>query len=188
MKRVFLLLAAAALCVFSGCGSAQREASSAGSPVFVSGNSEMLEKAPSAPESSRAEASSRQTPESGNSEQGDTMKTIRIITESGSFSAKLYDNETAEAFASMLPLTLEMTELNGNEKYHYFSESLPTNSEKPERIHAGDLMLYGSDCLVLFYESFSTVYSYTPLGALDDPAGLAEALGSGNVQVSFQAE
>ena len=46
-------------------------------------------------------------------------------------------------------------------------------------------MLYGSDCLVLFYQSFTTIYSYTPLGQLTDPTGLAQALGSGNVEITF---
>ena len=33
------------------------------------------------------------------------------------FTATLLDNPTATAFKSMLPLTMNMTELNGNEKY-----------------------------------------------------------------------
>lgn len=47
-------------------------------------------------------------------------------------------------------------------------------------------MLYGSDCLVLFYEDFATSYGYTPLGKVDDPAGLVEAVGSGAMEVTFQ--
>ena len=47
-----------------------------------------------------------------------------------------------------------MSELNGNEKYFYLESALPTVSEQVEEIHAGDLMLYGDDCLVLFYQSF----------------------------------
>lgn len=46
-------------------------------------------------------------------------------------------------------------------------------------------MLYGSECVVLFYESFSTSYTYTPIGHVQNPAGLAEALGGSSVTVSF---
>lgn len=72
-----------------------------------------------------------------------------------------------------------MSELHGNEKYYYFNKSLPTNSERVGRIENGDLMLYGSDCLVLFYESFSSGYSYTKLGKVDNPSELEDAVGSG---------
>lgn len=84
-----------------------------------------------------------------------------------------------------MPLTINMSELHGNEKYYYFNQSLPTNSERIGNIENGDLMLYGSDCLVLFYESFSTSYTYTRLGKIDNPSGLSEAVGKGNVQVTF---
>ena len=104
------------------------------------------------------------------------------------FHATLYDNETADALREKLPLTLDMSELNGNEKYNYLPFRLPTNAGNPGQIHAGDLMLYGSDCLVLFYKSFSTGYSYTPIGRIDDPDGLADAVGRGGVQVTFTIE
>ena len=83
-------------------------------------------------------------------------------------------------------MTLELNELNGNEKYFDLPVSLPAEARNPHSIRAGDLMLYGGSCLVLFYESFSTSYEYTPLGFLEDPAGLGEALGSGSAEVSFQ--
>lgn len=47
-------------------------------------------------------------------------------------------------------------------------------------------MLYGSDCLVLFYESISSGYSYTQLGSIDNPDELSAALGNGNVEVTLQ--
>lgn len=79
-----------------------------------------------------------------------------------------------------------MSEMNGNEKYHYLSENLPTDSYRPGTIQTGDLMLYGSSCVVLFYETFSSGYSYTRLGQIDNPKGLAAALGGGDVSVRFE--
>ena len=111
---------------------------------------------------------------------------INIIVGSTSFTATLADSETGEAFAALLPLSVTMNELNGNEKYHYLSSSLPTAAYQPGTINAGDLMLYGNNCVVLFYETFNTSYSYTRLGAIDNPSGLAEALGVGNVSVRFE--
>ena len=112
---------------------------------------------------------------------------INIIIGSKTFTATLADSETGKAFAALLPLTVTMNELNGNEKYHYLSSSLPTAAYQPGTIHAGDLMLYGNNCVVLFYETFNTSYSYTRLGAIDNPSGLASALGSGNVSVRFES-
>ena len=111
---------------------------------------------------------------------------INIIIGSKTFSATLADSETGEAFAALLPLTVTMNELNGNEKYHYLPSSLPTAAYQPGTIHAGDLMLYGNNCVVLFYKTFNSGYSYTRIGALDDPSGLSDALGNGNVSVRFE--
>lgn len=135
------------------------------------------------PESSSSASSSGQSSEPPNKEENDLNITITV--NGRAFSATLYDNETARAFKERLPLTLDMSELNGNEKYYYLPESLPRNSSRPSGINAGDIMLYGSDCLVVFYESFSTSYSYTPIGKIDDPDGLSAALGSGSVRVAF---
>ena len=119
----------------------------------------------------------------------DTMSNkIRIKIGSSSFTATLSDNITATTFKALLPMIINMTELNGNEKYFNLSNSLPTNASNPSTIQTGDLMLYGSNTLVLFYKKFSTSYSYTKLGRVDDSAGLAAALGSGNVTVTFELQ
>lgn len=119
--------------------------------------------------------------------QEQTMTTITITIDGTGYDATLAATPAARAFAGMLPLTLRMDELNGNEKYHYLDESLPSEPQSVGSIEAGDLMLYGSDCVVLFYRSFRTPYSYTRLGRIDDPQGLAAALGSGSAEVTFAA-
>lgn len=130
---------------------------------------------------------SEATPEP-EAETDNSMYQIQIVIGNQNFPAVLYKNETTDALIDRLPMTLDMNDMNGNEKYYYFSDSLSTDLKRPLEIHAGDLMLYGTDCLVLFYESFSSSYSYTTLGYVEDSVGLASALGSGNVQVSFNVE
>lgn len=111
---------------------------------------------------------------------------IKITVNNQSFDAVLYSNKTAQALAAMLPLNVEMNELNGNEKYCYLNSTLTGNSEAVGQINNGDIMLFGNNCLVLFYDTFETQYKYTKLGRVLDPTGLADALGTGNVTVSFE--
>lgn len=110
---------------------------------------------------------------------------IKITVNSQTYTATLLDSNSAKAFKELLPMTIPMTELNGNEKYYDLPKSLPTNSSNPGSIKNGDIMLYGTKTLVLFYKTFPTSYSYTKLGSIDDPTGLKEALGAGNVSVTL---
>ena len=117
-----------------------------------------------------------------------TGSKMKIKIGNSTFTATLYDNATATAFKSLLPISVNMIELNGNEKYVDLSRSLPTSASNPRTIQNGDLMLYGSSTLVLFYKSFSTSYSYTKIGRIDDVTGLVAALGSGNVSMTYELE
>lgn len=121
-------------------------------------------------------------------ENDSTATQLKITVGSKSFIVTLADNETAEAFVKLLPLTLNMSELNGNEKLFRFDSDLPTNASIPASIKEGDLMLYGSRTLVLFYKSFPTSYSYTPLGFISASEGLEAALGRRNALVKFEVE
>lgn len=102
-------------------------------------------------------------------ESGEVVENMKIcIAADGyneSFYAELFDNETTRALYSKLPVELEMSDMP-HEKYDYLGFSLPTSPQRAERIEVGDVMLWGDDCLVFFYESFNTSYSYTRLGKI----------------------
>ena len=114
------------------------------------------------------------------------MVQVTIQVGEREFEADLLTNASVESLVSRLPMTVTMGEMNGNEKYYYLSNVLPTNAQSIGTIHTGDIMLFGSDCLVLFYDDFRTSYRYTRLGQISDPSGLAEALGAGSVSVTFR--
>jgi hypothetical protein len=113
---------------------------------------------------------------------------LKITINSKVFKVNLQDNATAKAFKELLPLTLDMKELNSNEKYAELSESLPVNASISGKIQNGDLMLYGSNVVVLFYNTFSTSYAYPKIGNVAHADDLADALGSDNVLVKFESD
>lgn len=115
-------------------------------------------------------------------------KTMQFSFGDKIFTATLEDNSSAESFYALLPITLDMNELNGNEKYNYLDTTLPVNNIRPGTIHAGDIMLYGNNCIVVFYETFKTSYSYSPIGHINDIRQLKEALGTENITIKFSKQ
>ena len=102
------------------------------------------------------------------------------------FEFEFKDTEVANQIKSKLPFTVKMTNLNGNEVYYQFSgESFTPNHKAVGTINMGDIYLYQSNYLVLFYKTFSTSYSYTELGKLKDPTDLDTLIGSNNVEVQW---
>ena len=113
------------------------------------------------------------------------MQTLKININGQRFTAMLYDNAATQKLVQNLPVTLNMKDLHGNEKYYYLDTSLPAKAQHIGKINAGDIMLFGSECLVVFYESFNTSYSYTPIGKIENAAGLKKVVGRGSVKVEF---
>ena len=101
------------------------------------------------------------------------------------FAMTLEDNPTARAFAQLLPMALDMPDLNANEKHARLPRSLPNNAVRPGTIRTGDVMLYGNDTLVVFYKTFPSSYSYTRIGRITKVEGLVEALGAGSQCIGF---
>ena len=111
---------------------------------------------------------------------------MKITIGATSFTATLADNPAAAAFRTLLPLVATMGELNDNEKYYYLSRTLPATPSDIGTIHSGDIMLYGSNCLVLFYKTFPSSYQYTRIGSIDNPSALEISLGSGQITLRFE--
>ena len=124
--------------------------------------------------------------ENSQAKEAETLNAIKIQVNGQILSATLEDNLSARLFADKFPLEVDMIELNGNEKYVYLDKNLPTHSVHVDNIFAGDLMLFGSNCVVIFYKDFATSYSYTRLGRIENAADLEKILGSGDVHVKFE--
>ncbi len=110
---------------------------------------------------------------------------INVQVGNSTFTATLEDNAAAEALVGMMekaPVVLRMNDYAGFEKVGSLGRSLPT-SNRQTTTHAGDIVLYQGDQIVIFYGSNS--WSYTRLGKIDDLTGWKQALGSGNVTVTF---
>ena len=116
------------------------------------------------------------------SNSNEVINSVKVTINGKQYTIQLEDNETADSFVNLLPQEFNMSELNGNEKYIYLDTTLPTNSSNPKHINSGDVMLYGNNCLVIFYKSFDTSYSYTIIGHIDN----LDNLGNGNITAKFE--
>lgn len=192
-SRVVLgVVALSALVVLSGCVASGSESGSIASEGMATESSSV-----SSDESANEHAAAQQPEETAdpsssagelqNTEKERQAMTVTATLNGQDFSIELADNDTAHAFAAMLPLSGTMTELNGNEKYLMIDEDLPSAPSSPGAIEAGDVLLYQDNCIVIFYEAHPTSYSYTRIGKIADATGLAAAVGSGSVEAAFSA-
>ena len=122
------------------------------------------------------------TQESKIDNSNEVIKQMTLLIDNKEYTLELEDNETVKELVKILPQELTMDELNGNEKYAYLNNELPTNTYKPKHINAGDVMLYGNNCLVIFYKSFDTPYSYTKIGHIDNLPNL----GSSSITITIK--
>ncbi|WP_051391465.1 cyclophilin-like fold protein [Prodigiosinella confusarubida] len=111
--------------------------------------------------------------------------TVKMNINDQQFEVRLHDNPAAKAFVNTLPLQLEMDELNGNEKFADLPHTFPSSPVRPGTIQAGDLMLYGTQTLVLFYSSFESSYRYTPIGKVIHPENLPAQMDKKKIWVRF---
>ena len=101
------------------------------------------------------------------------------------FPFTLENNSAANKLKDKLSIKLKMSGDISNEKYYKFSDTFTTDTYSPGTIETGDILLYQNNYLVLFYETFQTSYTYTRLGKVTSTDGLKDALGSGDVTISW---
>ena len=114
-----------------------------------------------------------------------TEMKVNISINGKTFFATLEDNEAAKELYEIIKtdgLTVEMSDYSGFEKVGALGHTL-TSNDKQTTTKAGDIVLYQSNQIVMFYGSNS--WSYTRLGKIDDLSGWEEALGSGDIMAEF---
>ena len=110
---------------------------------------------------------------------------INITIDGRSMAATLADNVATKALVEKLanePITINMTNYGGFEKVGALPWSLPS-ADTQITTKPGDIMLYTSNNIVIFYGQNS--WAYTPLGILEtsDASEISSFVGSGNKQV-----
>lgn len=112
---------------------------------------------------------------------------LSITVGNRTLSATMADNEAARRLVQLLsvePITINLSDYGGFEKVGALPQSLPESDTYITTV-PGDIMLYQSSNMVIFYGSNS--WSYTPLGRIDGvtASSLKEFLGNGNVEVTL---
>lgn len=115
----------------------------------------------------------------------DAVTKLKIDVGGQTFTATLEQNDATTALIAMLPITLSMSDYSGFEKVGSLGANLPANNAQTTT-QTGDIVLYNGNQIVIFYGSNS--WSYTRLAHVDDLTGWGEALGSGDVTVTFSAQ
>ena len=199
-KTLFVGLALAAMFVLPACsaGNLQSEEITGNpQPEEMTGSAQTVETTTETPETVTAvgqgaekatESENETGPESeAIKEEGRPMK-MNVQIGSSIFTATLEANPAVDSFTKMMesaPVVIRMSDYSGFEKVGPLGTSLPAGNSQTTT-QSGDIVLYNGNQIVIFYGSNS--WSYTRLGKIDDLSGWAEALGSGDVTVTFSME
>ena len=169
----------------AGCGnSAYAESQSESSSPAQAETTASAEGMPSdESESTGSQTTGNETDKEENSEM-----TMLVQVGGATFTATLEENAAVDELVEMMetaPVTIEMSDYSGFEKVGDLGRSLPT-SNRQTTTRSGDIVLYQGNQIVMFYGSNS--WSYTRLGHIDDLTGWEQALGRGDVTVTFSLE
>ncbi|MDE6589884.1 MAG: hypothetical protein K2K53_05990, partial [Oscillospiraceae bacterium] len=119
-------------------------------------------------------------------EGGAAMDKITLSFNGCTYTATLADNPSAKAFAVLLkggPLTVSTRDYGNFEKVGSLGTELPRTDEQITTA-PGDIILYQGNQITVYYAQ--NTWNFTRLGRIDEPTGLREALGGGDVEITFQ--
>ncbi len=108
-------------------------------------------------------------------------KILGIIINEKTYIIELEENETAHEFLLLTPLTIEMEDLNGIQKYYYLNTSLEGKAMEFDNIKKGDIMLNNSNSLIIFYKDTTSKEKYIKIGHIND----LDELDENSLSVSF---
>ncbi len=124
-------------------------------------------------------------PDTNSDTEENMVKKMTLQIGNSSFTATLENNPAVDAFVEMMndsPIIIQMNDYSGFEKVGSLGTNLPAD-DKQTTTHVGDIVLYNGNQIVIFYGS--NAWSYTRLGKIDDLSGWEDALGSGDITVTF---
>ena len=207
MKNALSLLTIAVFSLsvlLAGCGNSEQAGSEPESSSSVRVETSLETVSPAEPETSESQpdvivSEPPQQPASSVESESQTtdretmaeeISAMNMMVQVGgsTFTATLEENTAVDALVEMMeqePVTIQMSDYSGFEKVGPLGTSLPTSNQQTTT-QAGDIVLYQGTQIVMFYGSNS--WSYTRLGHIDDLTGWEEALGSGDVTVTFSLE
>lgn len=94
------------------------------------------------------------------------------------------DNESVGALKEAAPLEIKMSMYGGNEQVGPIGKELPSD-DKNITTEAGDIVLYQSNQIVIFYGS--NTWDYTPLGHVElSKDEMTELLDNGDVTIAIK--
>ena len=117
-------------------------------------------------------------------------KMLKMMIGDTEVSVDWENNDSVEALKGLCaeePLVIHMSMYGGFEQVGSIGTRLPSDDEQTST-SAGDIVLYSSNQIVVFYGSNS--WAYTRLGHISDQnaAGMTDLLGNGNVKITISME
>jgi len=104
---------------------------------------------------------------------------IKVNIGGTAYTAISESTSAAKDFISHLPLEVELSDLNENEKRGYTYFKLKPEAKKLNKVEIGDLLLSGDSYVIIAKKTFKTNDKYTKIGHIQNLGDIP----SGNVKI-----